>query len=639
MVGKIRAAVGLFVFALVMGFLLFPLPVQAAEISEVAIQYYQKPVLGKTPVQKFDSTHTDGITVGTGTYDDYPTKCYIDSVKWYMSPSTLLSETDTFLAGKTYYAEIVLKSNKIGESDNYHLFKEKSDLSWLKIYPGSRNTGSSPYTDVINKTKTTVSGDKKTLTVYTNDVLVPNQYILTFDLQGHGTSIPKQAYTPSEKIILPPDPVDDEWYFVGWYHDKAGEHPFYDQIITGDKTIYAHWIKTIDEVKVTGFKKPVMGDNLLKEGDLGIPSGVNYSIQVLNWFKNGSLISGEEKYEAGQKYTLKICLIGKGEYGFAETSKMKSVVLNGSEEEIATYTSGWAGIDIITKEYIPGCVISFDANGGTGSMEKQTADYDASYKLPECSFKAPEGKVFDKWDAGAAGSEVKIKDNIVLKALWKDAGPNDSPYPAKKVSPENPIPLSRIEAAIPTRKNDKDLNCSTFSLLQAKGVPKGETSIKLSWQKVEGATGYIIYGNKCGKKNHYEKLKTTAKTSYKQKKLKKGTYYKYIVVAINGDQALAASKTIHVSTNGGKYSNNTGVTLNKKKLTIKRKKSAKVKATLLRGNLQVKNHRAVAFESSDYRIATVTSKGKIKGVKKGTCYIYAYAQNGMCAKIKVKVKK
>ena len=177
------------------------------------------------------------------------------------------------------------------------------------------------------------------------------------------------------------------------------------------------------------------------------------------------------------------------------------------------------------------------------------------------------------------------------------------------------------------------------SLLQAKGEPKGETSIKLSWKKVKGAAGYIIYGNKCGKKNHYVKLKTTAKTSYKQKKLEKGTYYKYIVVAFNGDQALAASKTIHVATNGGKIGNNTAVTLDKKKLTIKRKKKAAVKAILRHGPLPVKNHRAVAFESGDYRIATVTSKGKIKGVKKGTCYIYAYAQNGMCAKVKVKVKK
>ena len=33
-----------------------------------------------------------------------------------------------------------------------------------------------------------------------------------------------------------------------------------------------------------------------------------------------------------------------------------------------------------------------------------------------------------------------------------------------------------------------------------------------------------------------------------------------------------------------------------------------------------------------------SSKGVIKGKKKGTCYIYAYAQNGVFAKIKVTIK-
>ena len=37
-------------------------------------------------------------------------------------------------------------------------------------------------------------------------------------------------------------------------------------------------------------------------------------------------------------------------------------------------------------------------------------------------------------------------------------------------------------------------------------------------------------------------------------------------------------------------------------------------------------------------VATVTNKGVIKGKKKGTCYIYVYAQNGISKKVKVTVK-
>ena len=65
--------------------------------------------------------------------------------------------------------------------------------------------------------------------------------------------------------------------------------------------------------------------------------------------------------------------------------------------------------------------------------------------------------------------------------------------------------------------------------------------------------------------------------------------------------------------------------------------SMKVPAALKKGSLKVKTHRKVAWESSNISIAKVSSKGKITAVKKGTCYIYAYAQNGVCATIKVTV--
>jgi uncharacterized protein YjdB len=42
--------------------------------------------------------------------------------------------------------------------------------------------------------------------------------------------------------------------------------------------------------------------------------------------------------------------------------------------------------------------------------------------------------------------------------------------------------------------------------------------------------------------------------------------------------------------------------------------------------------------TSDKKIATVSSKGKIKAVAKGKCTIYAYAHNGVSRSIKVTVK-
>ena len=268
-----------------------------------------------------------------------------------------------------------------------------------------------------------------------------------------------------------------------------------------------------------------------------------------------------------------------------------------------------------------------------------------------------EGYDFKGWDKDFNN----IKADLVVKALWEKKADNptnpdnpsnptnptnpDNPAepaarPKSEVSPENPASATAKEKEILNAKTDKDANGSSFSLLQAKATPKSKTSIKLTWTKVEGANKYIVYGSPCGK--GIKKIKTVTGTSFTQKKLKKGKYYKYVVVAANGGNALAVSKTVHVTTKGGKRGNNTGVTAMfkkkaVKKVSLKAGQSKKLTAKLKAGKLKVNLHRKIAWESDNISVATV-SGGKIKAVKAGTCTIYAYAQNGICAKVKVIVK-
>jgi len=55
----------------------------------------------------------------------------------------------------------------------------------------------------------------------------------------------------------------------------------------------------------------------------------------------------------------------------------------------------------------PQCTISFDANGGSGSMADATANIGIAYTLPESGFTAPSGKEFDKWAIGSiSGPQV-----------------------------------------------------------------------------------------------------------------------------------------------------------------------------------------------------------------------------------------
>ena len=202
------------------------------------------------------------------------------------------------------------------------------------------------------------------------------------------------------------------------------------------------------------------------------------------------------------------------------------------------------------------------------------------------------------------------------------------------------VPLEDKEKQIKSITGNKDATGSTFSLLKAKQAKVTKKSIKISWNKAKGAESYVIYGSKCGKKNKYVKLGTVTGTSYTQKKLKKGTYYKYIVVAEGNGKTRAISKTIYIATKGGKFGNHKAVKVKKSKVKLKKGKTARIKAVAKAASrkLKVKKYRKLSYETSNPKVVKVLKNGKIKAVGKGSCVVYVYAQNGVYKAVKVKVK-
>ena len=71
------------------------------------------------------------------------------------------------------------------------------------------------------------------------------------------------------------------------------------------------------------------------------------------------------------------------------------------------------------------CTITFDGNGGSGSMGPVTVKAGANYILPECGFTAPADQEFKAWEI--SGTEYKVGDSytvngdIEIKALWKNS--------------------------------------------------------------------------------------------------------------------------------------------------------------------------------------------------------------------------
>jgi len=67
-------------------------------------------------------------------------------------------------------------------------------------------------------------------------------------------------------------------------------------------------------------------------------------------------------------------------------------------------------------------VVSFDANGGEGTMASKTMTK-GEYTLPPCTFTAPEGMKFEAWNIGnrkyASGDKITVTSHTTVTALWK----------------------------------------------------------------------------------------------------------------------------------------------------------------------------------------------------------------------------
>lgn len=195
--------------------------------------------------------------------------------------------------------------------------------------------------------------------------------------------------------------------------------------------------------------------------------------------------------------------------------------------------------------------------------------------------------------------------------------------------------------------------CNTFFVRAEAKISKN--TLTITWKKIDGAEGYDIFAAPCGKNKQMVKRKTvnSSKTSatlkkISGKKISMKTPYKVCVKAyrnINGKKEyIGKSLSLHlVGSENKTYTNTKTIKISKSSYSLETGKTVKIKASIVkqdkRKKLLLKEHGAkLRYTSSNTSIATVSSTGKIKAVKKGTCYVYVTALNGISKKIKVTVK-
>ena len=332
----------------------------------------------------------------------------------------------------------------------------------------------------------------------------PTSYTVTFNTNG-GTAINPQTITAGEHVTKPEDPTKDGYTFDGWYKDAefTTAFDFVKETINADTTIYAKWTQNapptpvtytltasvdgghgsvtptnatknknetvtltftpetgyeIDEVKVNNVVTPVSGNTLTltMDGDKTVvvkykatptppPTPVTYTLTASVDGGHGSVTPTSKTVNKDETVTLtftpetgyEIDEVKVNDVATTVSGNTLTLTMDRDKTVVVKYKA------TPTPPIVTPVTITFDKNGGSGTMADVTKNKGESFTLPACGFTPPAGKEFKAWQVD--GTEKNVGDNIVLngdktiKAVWKDIG-SVPPTPPVPPTPYTPYP-------------------------------------------------------------------------------------------------------------------------------------------------------------------------------------------------------
>ena len=147
-----------------------------------------------------------------------------------------------------------------------------------------------------------------------------------------------------------------------------------------------------------------------------------------------------EVFEAEMLYAVAVNFRANDGYDISTLTK-DTVKMNNATTVIAQYVPGENGFTgIYALEPFATYTVTFDANGGTGSMADATG-VSGEYTLPANGFTAPAGKQFNAWSVGgvekAVGDKITVTADTTVTAVWENipAGHTCDIKPVEKVKP------------------------------------------------------------------------------------------------------------------------------------------------------------------------------------------------------------
>ena len=236
-----------------------------------------------------------------------------------------------------------------------------------------------------------------------------------------------------------------------------------------DRKSFKHWQVTVGNAAPETYED-TSGDWIHVKGDVEFKA-IYEDIPVVQYDPNeGTGSIPDEWVEEGNEYTLpSTCKITPPAGMVFDKWQIR---MNGFIKDFNPGAKFTVTHDVIVKplwkvDPAPGKVtVSFDKNGGSGNMNSVEVNKYSEYKLPACTFTAPEGMEFDKWSVKIGddpaedknpGEKVTASDNIKVTAMWrakpkvnvtfdKNGGSGNMPAKAVVKDSEYTLPVCRFTA-------------------------------------------------------------------------------------------------------------------------------------------------------------------------------------------------
>lgn len=101
--------------------------------------------------------------------------------------------------------------------------------------------------------------------------------------------------------------------------------------------------------------------------------------------------------------------------------------------------------------------VTFDPNGGSGSMNAIETKANTRFVLPQCGFTPPAGKVFDTWSYGDPGDTVSVPVSTTIRAFWK----NDTSQSTSSSTQSSDAPGSQDQTSTQSTNQSANIPVST----------------------------------------------------------------------------------------------------------------------------------------------------------------------------------